>query len=1017
MPTGLTPFHEELLALLKDAKRARRRNGQQCSLREIEKALKHSPGTSLTYQRISDWTSVKSQTGQPKTPVLPSPGSSEEVIALVRLLSEWAGRTLDNEHEHEWRTLHDRSQRDRGLATRARVDAGGLDRRVVLAGLASVPTVSPLFEGRRDELTRLDEMLSGSDQVPVAAMYGLGGVGKTTLAARYVQTHAERFTLVWWITADTPATLDASLAKLAVALDLDTVPSTQEERATAAVGWLAEHQGWLLVLDNLPGPEGLPPRLQRLGDVGTVLVTSRRSTGWRGVTTLPVTILPPEDATQLFVRTVRTDWSDADLTGIEALCAELDGLPLAIEQAGAYIAQTRITPAHYRELLADYPARTFTKTAEGGSAQPALARVWHVTLDRLADTPAAGRVLRRLAWYAPDNIYRALVIGTSPDLDEVDALGRLAAYSMITLDANTICIHRLVQAIARDPDTADLHHQPEGIVQARATVVECLGQALRGLDYQRPADWPAFQAVIPHALALLDHTSSDDDTRESCVLGLIVARFVFDQGDAVTAVQLFTRVSDSLERLCGRDDLYALEARSGLGEACGVAGNVDRAIPLLKASLSDHERVLGPDHESTIIARGNLANGYRSAGELHLAVSLHQAVVADCERVLGFDDQRTLVARADLGATLADTGDASAAISILEAVHIGLATALGSEHPTILTVQTELAKAYASIEDLDRAVALLEKTNRVQRRVIGLDHIHSLIARDGLASAYRSRGETDRAISIYKDALEGCEKTLGPDHRGTLIARCNLADAYRSAGEFERAVPLLEASMSGHERILGPGHPDTLIARKKLAYAYREARNLMPAARLYRAMLEDRCRAVGGDHPDSLDLQADLACIYLLADNFKRAISLYENTLTSRERVLGPVHPQTLDSRHNLAFAYRVSGDLHRAIPLYEAALAGYEQVFGRDQKNAIIARSNLAGACGATGDADRAIRLYKLALADAEKVFGIDDDLTESIRANLSFATSSDGRSKLSFTPISVARRRSLQLPESQDE
>lgn len=866
------------------------------------------------------------------------------------------------------------------------VGDGGLNRRVMSA---SVPVASALFVGRSNELAHLDRLLSGSARVLVTAVHGMGGVGKTTLAARYVRAHAGQFTMVWWITADSPTAIDAGLADLAVALDPGAGFVPQEQRTTAAIEWFAARQGWLLVLDNLTDPGDAQPLLQQLGDGGTVLITSRRSTGWRGVVTLPVDILPSGDAANLLTRTIQADWPDADLTGADTLCTELGGLPLAIEQAGAYIAQTRITPAVYLRLLNTHPARMFTATGEGGNAQRTMARVWHVTLDRLADTPAAGQMLRRLAWHAPDNIDRVLVIGTSPDPDELDALGRLASYSMITLDADAISIHRLVQTVTRTPDSTDPHRQPEDIAQARETTAECLAGALSGIDFSLPADWPVYQAVLPHALTLLGHTNSDNDTTVICALAVYVARYVCRQGDIATAISLFTRASRGLERLHGHDHPDTLTAWSGLATAYEEAGNLDQAIPLLKATLADQERVLGRDHTNTMATLGNLANAHRSAGDLDLAIPLQEAMVAGVERILGPDDPGTLTARANLAGTYATAGDTTRAISIFEATHAGLERVLGPDHPTTLRVMNNLANAYRSADDLDHAISLLEAVNRVRVQVLGPDHPDTLISRDDLASAHRSRGELDHALSIYKEALKDCERMLGPDHRGTLIARSNLADTYASLGESERAIPLLQASLADHERVLGLDHPDTLIARQKLARVYQTAGYLVRAARLYKTMLAHRQRVLRPNHPDIPKLRNNLAYTYLLAGNFNRAIPLYETTLADRERILGPDHPDTLSSRNNLAFAFRSKGDLDCAVPLYEAALADYERVFGHDHSDTLISRSNLAGAYQAKGDADRAVQLYKAVLVDAERTLGADAHLTKTIRSNLKIATS----------------------------
>ncbi|NUU25493.1 MAG: hypothetical protein HOV68_28900 [Streptomycetaceae bacterium] len=209
----------------------------------------------------------------------------------------------------------------------------------------------------------------------------------------------------------------------------------------------------MLVLDNVITPEDVDGVLERVR-TGTVVITSRRRSGWTAVETVPLDVLSEREAAELLARTVRSEWPEADLDGGDRLCAELGWLPLAVGQAGAYIAQNRITPAAYLDLLARFPARMFNATAEGGDAQRTMARVWHVTLDRLTDTPAAGRMLRQLAWYAPDGIPRALLGGSraieEPELSE--ALGRLAAYHMITLTADAVAVHRVVQAVTRTPD-------------------------------------------------------------------------------------------------------------------------------------------------------------------------------------------------------------------------------------------------------------------------------------------------------------------------------------------------------------------------------------------------------------------------------------------------------------------------------------------------------------------------------------------------------------------------------------
>jgi hypothetical protein len=140
-----------------------------------------------------------------------------------------------------------------------------------------------LFVGRAGELARLDAALAGPGGVMVQAVHGLGGIGKSTLAAHWAAVHASDHTLTWWITAATPADIDAGLAALAVALQ----PAMSgvlplEALREGAVQWLAAHQGWLLILDNVTDPADVAPLLARAPG-GRYLITSRRATGWQRV--------------------------------------------------------------------------------------------------------------------------------------------------------------------------------------------------------------------------------------------------------------------------------------------------------------------------------------------------------------------------------------------------------------------------------------------------------------------------------------------------------------------------------------------------------------------------------------------------------------------------------------------------------------------------------------------------------------------------------------------------------------
>ncbi|MFE3205236.1 NB-ARC domain-containing protein [Embleya sp. NPDC059237] len=204
-------------------------------------------------------------------------------------------------------------------------------------GVANIRRTA-LFVGRTGELGALETAFTRTGEVVVHAVHGLGGVGKSALAAHWAAARDEP--VRWWITAEDPAKVDAGLAALARALHpgLGTLPA--ELQTQRAVTWLAGHDDWLLVLDNVEDATHIDPLLDRIAGRGRILITTRRATGWHHhATTIRLDVLEPAEAVDLFTR-ILTHQGPRETDGADAVCAELGHLALAVEQAAAYCAET-----------------------------------------------------------------------------------------------------------------------------------------------------------------------------------------------------------------------------------------------------------------------------------------------------------------------------------------------------------------------------------------------------------------------------------------------------------------------------------------------------------------------------------------------------------------------------------------------------------------------------------------------------------------------------------------------------
>jgi tetratricopeptide (TPR) repeat protein/transcriptional regulator with XRE-family HTH domain len=876
---------------------------------------------------------------------------------------------------------------DRWVAARGRAVRTGAAK----VSRVFVPWRTEMFVGRAEDLTRLDRALADPGGTRVSAVHGLGGIGKSTLAAQYAGTRADRYDLVWWITADSPTAIEAGLAALGAELSPDNAQGLLEELAERAVRWLAAHDRWLLVLDNVSSP-GEVERLLARAPAGRFLITSRLGTGWHRVTgsLIRLDVLSDEQANDLLTRITTLDRPGASLDGAAELCAWLGGLPLAIEQAAAYLHQNQLTPRAYLDLLIGHPGPMYDQPPQGLDPERTIARIWRVTLDRLSGIPLTGDLLRILAWWESQDIPRALLDAAADAPDLQQALGALAAYNMINLGPATIAVHRLVQAVTRAPDPHDPHRRPTDIDHARDRATALL--VLHLPAPQDPDGWPEWRALLPHIDGLLDHASSDTDTQGTYRLLGKAMEFLRGQGAVGRATAHSERALAAARRLWGEDHLLTLVAVNNLALCHKEAGDLGRAIPLYEQSLADLRRIFGTTDPETLTCGNNLASAYKAAYGLGRAIPLYEQTLTDSTRILGQDHPFTLMVGNNLADAYDESDDPERAAALYERVLAARVSTLGDHHPDTLTSRNGLANAYESAGDLQRAIPLYEQTLTDSTRTLGEDHPKTLSARNNLAYAHRTAGDLDQALRLFERTLTDCEQTLGAEHPLTLTVGLNLARSYESAGDPQHAIPLYEQTLTDSTRILGQDHPDTLATRVGLANAYESAGDLQRAIPLHSQNVDDCVRVLGPDHPRTLEARHNLGYAHQSAGDLTRAIPVLERNYADSVRVLGDDNANTLRSGNTLAYAYQCAGDPLRSIPLLRKVLADQERTLGTDHPDTLTSRNNLAGGYRMSGSLKRATALFERTLTDCERALGPLHPQSFQIRYNLASAYATAG-------------------------
>ena len=680
-----------------------------------------------------------------------------------------------------------------GLSTGVQGELAKLDKRAEqqasrdLAGLVLRVAPRPVFlAGREALLAELDARLAGDGGGPrVAVLYGLGGAGKTSVAVEYAHRHLAEVEVCWQFAAEDPAVLAAEFGVLAAQLGAREAADARDPVASVHGALARARGGWLVVFDNAPDRASVAPFVPPAGP-GRVLITTQNQM-WPPGQALDVPVLDPVVAADFLVS--RT--GDADRVAAEELAGLLGGLPLALEQAAAYLQATGTTLARYLLLFRDRQADLLARGDVAG--HPDVAATLGLALSRLAgEAPAAAGLVRLLAFLAPEPVPLTVLLADdaaagelSPAVaaavggllgDEVaagDAIAALRRYSLVTPAGDgLVLVHRLVQAITRAQLPAD---EADGWGQAAAALVEAAIP-----DARLPAAWPVCGVLLPHARAVLDLTSGIWQ----------IAAYLGWSGSYPAARDLWQLIADAHtgSDAYGPEHPDTLTARHNLALWTGEAGDAAGARDQLAALLPIEERVLGAEHPGTLVTRNQLARWTGEAGDAAGARDQLTALLPIEERVLGAEHPDTLVTRAELARWTGEAGDAAGA--------------------------------------RDQLTALLP----VRERVLGAEHPETLTARANLAYWSGEAGDAAGARDQFAALLPVRERVLGAEHPNTLTTRANLASWSGEAGDAAGARDQFAALLPVRERVSGTEHPNTLTTRRQLAYWTGQAGDAAPDA-------------------------------------------------------------------------------------------------------------------------------------------------------------------------------------------
>ncbi|EPS42862.1 hypothetical protein H072_3143 [Dactylellina haptotyla CBS 200.50] len=809
------------------------------------------------------------------------------------------------------------------------------------------------FTGRSDTLDELEELVQVSeDGQRRAALYGLEGIGKTSIAIELAYRVRTRCN-VFWTEGSTNELFKNSLLSIGEKVNILTGASRDPNIVR---DWLnSEESGpWLLIVDNAQslrrtmangdhkGPIAAEAELDDIEDFlptnrGTIILTTSDreimeslEDGWQEI---DITSMQPDEATDLLFK-LGTSLPNLVRSEVSTLVADLGHFPIAIVQAVANMKYLSKSVKKYaQELQEQMEKHTSTNdslehllTKRGSGLKPrkeqhqqSLLETWDISYRPLAEAnQSAASLLQVFSLLSSSPIARKFLhpellsrIGFTSEQQIDQALAMLCSFAFTSVSGEdedrVYQVHRLVILWSRSKIT-----DHENIANITFDLIrECFPQGSQNTLRERQEG----AIILSHARSIESYCTANPKVEQDKVMNLKrkIGRYYARTGsplEAETHMKACIAYHSNKDTEDSQKELAT--CHTILGTSLQFQAKFEEAIQNYDIAFSLRSKVFGPDHQSTMDILGDKADSLYSLGRLKEALESYLATYT-CIKASDSGGARLAHILNGMANVYKNIGDAENARKCFSEGYQAAIKAHGYEHPTTWTLMNGLVGLLDDLQDHEA---------QEEAKAIFIDAVRNIAQKHKL-ELEESQQDIDLTEAQEK-VFPIVKRLLGEKHTSTIGYMDYLATCLRNDGNLEKALSWYQDAYNLSVEVCGPENLATLDVAHNLSTVCLELGKLEMAAEYLKLSINGSLKLLRPTHPKILNSKMDNGYCLLDLGRYDEAMRSFEEVYEGRKIELRPGHPDTLVPLSAMAGVYENLEDNEKALELYKRVLDGY---------------------------------------------------------------------------------------------